>query len=192
MNRRLRDRVCHAARSGPILGLVRLPRGSLLSRRMQAHGPVLTAAALTVFVTAALASALAIFTGQALPRAARQELASQPAIWMDISGSVPPGQAARYQAGVPAAIRGALRGVPVTIYPALWSDPLRVTGASAARLGGPGDVPLVQAASLTGLPGHAILVSGRWPAAPRAGQPIPAALPEAAAARACTWLPGPC
>jgi len=163
---------------------VRLRRGSLLSRRMRAHAAVLTAAALAVFVTAALASALAIFTGQALPRAARQDLASQPGVWMDISGSVAPGQAGRYQAGVPAVIRAALQGVPVTIYQALWSDPLRVTGAAGARLGGPGDVPLVQAASLAGLPGHAVLVSGRWPAAPRPGQPIPAALPEAAAARA--------
>jgi hypothetical protein len=151
---------------------------------MRAHAAVLTAAALAVFVTAALACALAIFTGQALPRAARQELAAQPGVWLDISGTIAPGQGGRYQAGVPAVIRGALRGVPVTVYQVLWSDPLRVTGAAAARLGGLGDVPLVQAASLTGLPAHAVLVSGRWPAAPRPGQPIPAALPEAAAARA--------
>ena len=182
--RRRWRRVCHTAPAGPILGTVRLPRGSLLLRRMRAHAAVLAAAALAVFVTAALAAALAIFTGQALPRAARQDLASQPDVWMDISGSVAPGQAGRYQAGVPAVIRAALQGVPVTIYQALWSDPLGVSGAAGARLGGPGEVPLVQAAALTGLRGHAVLVSGHWPAAPRPGQPIPAALPEAAAVRA--------
>ena len=151
---------------------------------MRAHGPVLAAAALAVFITAALASALAIFTGQALPRAAHRQLASAPGVWVDVSGPVSPGQAARYQAGVGTAIRAALRGVPVTVYQALWSDPLRVTGAgpAGAQLGGPGDVPLAQAAALTGLRGHAVLASGRWPAAPRPGQPVPAALPEAAAA----------
>ena len=68
-----------------MVGTVRLLRGSMTLRRMNAYRLVLAAAALTVFVTAALASALAIFTGQALPQAAHRELAAAPGVWLDIS-----------------------------------------------------------------------------------------------------------
>ena len=46
-------------------------RGSLTLPRMNAHRLVIIAAALTVLVAAALATALATFSGQALPRAVR-------------------------------------------------------------------------------------------------------------------------
>ncbi len=44
-------------------------RGSLTLPRMNAHRLVIVAAALTIMVAAALASALATFGGQTLPRA---------------------------------------------------------------------------------------------------------------------------
>ena len=52
-----------------------LARGSLTLPRMNAHRLVIIAAALTVAVAAALATALVTFSGQALPRAVRHDLA---------------------------------------------------------------------------------------------------------------------
>ena len=51
-----------------------LTRGSLTLPRMNAHRLVIIAAALTIIVAAALATALATFSGQALPRAVRHDL----------------------------------------------------------------------------------------------------------------------
>jgi hypothetical protein len=152
-------------------------------RRMSAYRLVLAAAALTVFVTAALATALASFAGAALPQAAHRELATAPGSALDISGSVTGGQAGHYQAGLRAAIRSGLPGVPVTLYQSVWSDPLRLAaaGPALARLTGKGNVLLTQAAAFGAIRSHAVLVAGRWPTAPRPGQPVQAALPQAAA-----------
>ena len=51
-----------------------LRRGSLTLPRMNAHRLVIIAATLTTVVAAALATALATFSGQALPRAVHQDL----------------------------------------------------------------------------------------------------------------------
>jgi FtsX-like permease family protein len=167
----------------PIVGMVRLLRGSMTLRRMNAYRLVLAAAGLTVFVTAALAVALASFAGAALPQAAHRQLAAAPGTALDITGSVTSSQAGRYQAGLQAAIRRQLAGVPVTLYQALWSDPLRLAtaGPALARLTGKGNVLLTQAAAFGAIRSHAVLVAGHWPAAPRPGQPVQAALPQAAA-----------
>ncbi len=152
-------------------------------RRMNAYRLVLATAALTVFVTAALATALASFAGAALPQAAHRELAAAPGTALDITGSVTGGQVGRYQAGLQAAIRSGLPGVPVTLHQSVWSDPLRLAaaGPALARLTGKGNVLLTQAAAFGAIQSHAVLVSGHWPAAPRPGQPVQAALPQAAA-----------
>ena len=165
------------------MGTVRLLRGSMTLRRMNAYRLVLATAALTVFVTAALATALASFAGAALPQAAHRELAAAPGTALDISGSVTGGQAGRYQAGLRDAIRSGLPGVPVTLHQVVWSDPLRLTaaGPALARLTGKGNVLLTQAAAFGQIQSHAVLVSGHWPAASRPGQPVQAALPQAAA-----------
>ena len=166
-----------------MVGTVRLLRGSMTLRRMNAYRLVLATAALTVFVTAALATALASFAGAALPQAAHRELAAAPGTALDITGSVTGGQAPRYQAGLRAAIRSGLPGVPVTLHQSVWSDPLRLAaaGPALARLTGKGNVLLTQAAAFGQIRSHAVLLSGHWPAAPRPGQPVQAALPQAAA-----------
>ena len=118
-----------------------------------------------------------------LPQAAHRELAAAPGTALDITGSVTGGQVGRYQAGLQAAIRSGLPGVPVTLHQSVWSDPLRLAaaGPALARLTGKGNVLLTQAAAFGAIQSHAVLVSGRWPAAPRPGQPVQAALPQAAA-----------
>src|SRR5262249_24103981 len=83
-----------------------------------------------------------------------------------------------------------LLGVPFGFWSASWSNPL---GLVPGALPGPpasarGNTPLLQAAAMTGVRDHAVLVSGRWPSAPggaapaRRHGPIPAALPASAAA----------
>src|SRR5215469_3103204 len=164
--------------------LMGLARGSLTLPRMNAHRLVIIAAALT--------TALATFSGQALPRAVRHDLAHASGTTISISGSVNASQAAQYNALLPSQIRSALGGTAFTFYQAAWSDPLGfVPGAlpatpaapaGAGGAGGPGNTPIAQAAALGGITGQAELVSGTWPGAPVRGQPIPAALPGTAAA----------
>ena len=160
-----------------------LTRGSLTLPRMNAHRLVIVAAALTTVVAAALATALAVFGGQALPRAVRHNLATAGGTTLVISGSVDAGQAAQFSSMLPGEIRSALEGTPVAFYRADWSDPLGfVAGSLPAQLASAGTVPIAEAAALSGIEAHAVLLSGSWPGAPQPGQPLPAALPATTAA----------
>src|SRR5580700_6392242 len=158
-------------------------RGSLTVPRMNAHRLVIIAAALTTVVAAALATALATFSGQALPRAVRHDLGHATGTSLSISGSVNASQAAQYTSILPPMIKSALGGTPFSFYQAGWSDPLGfVPGALPATPASAGNQPIAEAAELGGITGQAALVSGHWPGAPARGQPIPAALPTTAAA----------
>jgi hypothetical protein len=158
-------------------------RGSLTLPRMNAHRLVIAAAALTVAVAAALAVALATFSGQALPHAVRHDLAVASGTSLALEGATDAGQAAQYTAVLPAQISRALEGTAFAFYRADWSDPLGfVPGSRPAAPPSAGNQPIAEAAALDGLTAHAALVSGSWPGAPAAGQPIPAALPATAAA----------
>jgi hypothetical protein len=173
----------------------------MATRRMTAYWGVLAAAALTTLVTAAVAAAIAVFMGQALPLAVQHDLAAASGTGMSVNALVSsPAQAARGGAAVRSEIAAALPGVPFSFQSASWSDPLGlVPGALPATPAsvGKGNTPLLQAASMTGITSHATLVAGRWPTAPAARATpaapttpaapagpgaIPAALPAAAAA----------
>ena len=69
-------------------------RGSFTVRRMSAHWVALTAAALTSFIAGALATALAVLAGQALPLAVQHDPAVAPGTELQARGPVPAGQAA--------------------------------------------------------------------------------------------------
>jgi FtsX-like permease family len=171
-----------------------LTRGSLTLPRMNAHRLVIIAAALTTVVAAALATALTTFSGQALPRAVRHDLANATGTTLSVSGSVNASQVAQYNAILPSQIKSSLGGTPFSFYQADWSDPLGFVpgalpaapaapgGAAAASSGGTGNTPIAEAASLSGITGQAELTSGSWPGAPIRGQPVPAALPDTTAA----------
>jgi hypothetical protein len=164
------------------------PRGPLATRRMISSWGVLAAAALTTTVTAAVAGAITVFMGQALPLAVRHELVAAPGTAMSVTALVNgPGGAVRGGAALHARIAAALPGIPFGLQQAFWSDPLRlVPGALPAPPAsvGHGNTALLQAASMSAITGHAALVAGRWPATPGSGRPgvIPAALPASAAA----------
>ncbi len=160
-----------------------LNRSSVTLPRMNAHRLVVIAAALTIVVAAALATALAVFSSQALPRAVRHDLSHANGTALAINGTVPASQAAQYTALLPGLIRPVLDGTPFSFYQAQWSDPLGfVPGALPATPASAGNQPIAEAAELGGITGQAALVSGHWPGAPARGQPIPAALPTTAAA----------
>jgi hypothetical protein len=166
-----------------------LTRGSLTLPRMNAHRLVIIAAALTTIVAAALATALATFSGQALPRAVRYDLGQATGTTLSVTSSVNASQAAQYTSILPSQIRSALGGTAFSFYQADWSDTLEFVPGSlpATPVGaaGSGNTPIAQAAALGDITGRAKLVSGSWPGAPPRsadGRPIPAALPTKAAA----------
>jgi FtsX-like permease family len=160
---------------------------------MSAHWVVLAAAALTTLVAAAVGAALAAFAGQALPQAVRHDLVVAPGTSLAAAGSFASGNPAQTSAALRSAIAAELGGVPFSFWPGIWSDPLGfVAGSLPAKPTSvtAGNIPLLQAASLGGIAGHAVLVSGRWPAqlaaspgdSAAAGGAIPAALPANTAA----------
>jgi hypothetical protein len=166
-----------------------LRRGSLTLPRMNAHRLVIFAAALTTVVAAALATALATFSGQALPRAVSHDLDHATGTTLAATGSVNASQAGQYTAILPSQIRSALGGTAFSFYRGEWSDPLGfvpgslpATPATPSGAGGTGNTPIAEAATLGGLTGQAELTSGSWPGPPVRGQPVPAALPATAAA----------
>jgi FtsX-like permease family len=154
---------------------------------MTAHWAVLAAAALTTLVAAAVGAALAAFAGQALPQAARHDLVVAPGTAVAAAGTFVSGHPAQTSAVLRSAITGAFDGVPFSFWQGIWSDPLDFEAGSLpnppASVPG-GNTPVLQAASLTGVEGHAVLVAGKWPsgAAVLAGGAIPAALPASTAA----------
>ena len=114
-------------------------RGWLIWPRMNAYRLVIIAAALTTLVAAAMAAALAVFSGQALPQAVRHNLATASGTSVAVSGPVGTDQAAQVTATLPRQIGQALGGTPFTFYRARWSDPLGFAAGSppARRRPGP-------------------------------------------------------
>ena len=113
-----------------------LTRGSLTLPRMNAHRLVIIAAAFTIAVAAALATALVTVSSQALPRAVRHDLSRAAGTSFVIRGNVTAAQGARYTSLLPGKISAALEGAPFAFYRAYWSDPLGfVAGLTASRAG---------------------------------------------------------
>ncbi|HXL96091.1 MAG TPA: FtsX-like permease family protein [Streptosporangiaceae bacterium] len=155
---------------------------------MAAYRGVLAAAALTTLVTAAVAAAIAVFMGQALPLAVKHDLVATPGTAMSITAQVGgTSQAVQGSTALRSRIAAAMPGVPFGFQEAFWSDPLTlIPGALpvAPANAGQGGTALLQAASMSGITSQATLVAGQWPTAPgsdRTGA-IPAALPASAAA----------
>ena len=167
-------------------------RGSVALPRMNAHRLVIIAAALTVAVAAALATALITFSGQALPRAVRTDLGRATGTSLVIRGNVDAAQGAQYTSLLPGKVAAALEGTPFAFYRAYRSDPLGfVPGSRPAPPGGTGTVQITEAAALGAVTAHAVLVSGHWPAGPAAGGPSRRRCPPPPP-RCCTCGPATC
>jgi hypothetical protein len=148
--------------------------GSFTVRRVRSAWLLVGCLAAIVLVTAALVSALAAFYSVALPAAVTTELPKSGAMAVAVSGVTGGGESA---VGVASRLSAAIRLVPTRVYPATWSEDLDVPRPLQH-----GQVPLIQAASVSGITANARLIAGSWPTGPHAGQSIPAALPAAAAA----------
>jgi len=158
---------------------------SFAVRRVRAYGVILAAATLITLLAAAFASALVIFSGQALPLATRHDLATAQGTALSFSGNVDPGEFAAVNARLTHVVRQALDDAPVPVVSGQWSDPLGLVAGALPRTpagSSQQNTPLLEAAALSGVASHAVLVSGGWPAAPRDSQPVPAAFPATAAA----------
>ena len=150
-----------------------------LLRRMASAWLLLATFMLTVFIAAALLAALASFNAQVLPQAARRQLAaSVQQTGIVVSGAVDASIAAADQPAVRAALATAFGPEPYHLDSAVWSNPLGLPRAAGRRV-----IPLAEAAALDHVRQHATLLSGAWPGSPAPGQPVPAAVPAAAAAQ---------
>ena len=162
---------------------------------MAAYWGVLAAAALTTLVAAAVAAAIAVFMGQALPLAVQHDLSTAPGTAMSVTALVNgPSQAASGGATLRSRDRrgDARRAVQLPVGLLVRSARAGPRGAArvARRASGKGNTTLLQAASMSGIASHATLIAGRWPTAPTAAATrqaagraaIPAALPASAAA----------
>jgi hypothetical protein len=144
---------------------------------MGSYALVLSAHALTILIVAVVAAGFASFAGQALAQAASRWLAgSDTSIAVD--GALNAAQARTDTTAVPTLVRGVFGAVPVTVYQSLWSHALGLRASYGTT-----PIPLTQAASPDGIEARAALIQGTWPGVPVQGQPIPAAVPAAAAAK---------
>lgn len=149
--------------------------GSFSVRRMRSAWLLVGCVAATVLVTSALVSALVNFYVTALPAAVTSELAKAGGMSIELDGDAGVGVSPPTP-GLAARLSRALGTVPFRMYEATWSDDLAVAGSQQS-----GQVPVIQAAVVGAISANAELVNGSWPAAPRAGGPIPAAVPVPAA-----------
>jgi hypothetical protein len=153
-------------------------RASFVLRRMSSSRLLLGSVLLAIFITAALTAALVTFSAHALPQAASRQLTTAQNVSIAINGQIGAAQAAADTKVIRSTVTAAFAGVPVSLEHALWSDPLGLPGSGTSQT-----IPLTEAAAADHLTSNAILVSGGWPGPPARGQPIPAALPAAIAAR---------
>jgi hypothetical protein len=145
-------------------------------RRLLPHRLALAAAVLTVTLAAALLAALASFATTVGSYAVHSSLAGNPGTAISVTASASsPAAAARADSQVRRSLRGALPGIPLTVFSSLRSDYLVIPAA----LGGPNAQTHV--ISLDDLPGHAILVAGTWPGLPGGGAPVAVAVPASLA-----------
>jgi FtsX-like permease family len=153
-------------------------RASFVLRRMSSSRLLLGSVLLAIFITAALTAALVTFSAHALPQAASRQLTTAHNVSIAINGQIGAAQAAADTKVIRSTVTAAFAGVPVSLEHALWSDPLGLPGSGTSQT-----IPLTEAAAADHITSNAILVSGAWPGPPARGQPIPAALPAAIAAR---------
>ncbi len=156
-------------------------RGSFLLRRARSAWLLVACLMLSVLVTSALVSALLSFYSAALPATVTRELVRSKAMSVAISDQVS-GSVASVTKLVSTRMRTAFGSVPYRQYQAIWSNDLALPGRPPAVTRASGNVAAVEAASMPGISQYAVLTSGTWPAMPRAGQPIPVALPAVTAA----------
>lgn len=154
-----------------------MSRASFPLRRTGSAWLLVSCLMLSVFLTIALASALLTFYSTSLPAAMTQELTESGTLSVIITGQTS-GSPVRISTLVGAKMRAAFGPVPIRIDRAMWSNELALPNRHAVG----GNISGLQAAAITDISKYADLSAGTWPAPPRAGRPLPVALPVTAAA----------
>jgi FtsX-like permease family len=138
---------------------------------------MLACVVVTVLVATVLAAALWTFEAEALPLGARDVFAASPDRSIGIASV--PGQSTSGDAGViRSTLRAAWPGVGFQMESALWSHPMSLRSSVGSQF-----TTEIQAAAPEEIQAHAVLTAGSWPGPPRAGEPLPAALPVTVARR---------
>ncbi len=138
---------------------------------------LLGAIVVAVLVSSGIAAALVTFEARTLPAQAQHEFERSGSTSIGVSAQITQAEATTDGRIIAASIRSALGAVLVRLDSALWSDPFRLPGQHEGARPARGIQVLAQAAALDGVTANAALAAGTWPSQPRAGQPIPAALP---------------
>jgi len=149
---------------------------SFLVRRARSSWLLLACVAVTVLLTTGLAAVLWTFAVAVIPFGAQGFLADPQGRVIGLSGPVNAREAAADSQQIRAALRKAWPGVGFQLESALWTDQLQLPSLAAGT-----DIRQIQLASLAGISAQATLTAGTWPGPPHHGDPVPAALPAAAA-----------
>ncbi len=161
--------------------------GSFTLRRLRSSRLLLGTVFAAVLISAAVAGALVTLGLRTLPVAAVTQFEGSAGTAVNVSGQVTLAQAGTDTAAVRSALHAAFGPVPVTLYSALWSEPLRFPGTGPSAAAPTGVQVLGQAAALDGITAQAALTAGSWPGAASAcggaspAGPVPVAVPAAAA-----------
>jgi ABC-type lipoprotein release transport system permease subunit len=156
----------------------------LVIKRMGPARAALTAGVLTTALTITFIAALVSFTQTQTARAIRSALARPDNLAVTLSSSLSAQQRPQARAAISGDLRRAFGTVPFTLFGSLRVDGLALTGNRPAGLAGAGRTrQIATVVAADALAAHATLISGGWPAAAAAGQPVPVALSAQAAAR---------
>lgn len=151
---------------------------SFFLRRARSSWLLLACVAVTVLLATGLAAALWTFAGAVIPTGAQGILAAPQGRVIGLSGVGNAGQAATQSQQIVTALRRAWPGVGFQMESALWAKPIQLPSSPPVTT-----TTLIQLASLDGFTAQATLTAGKWPGPPQRGDPLPAALPAAAAGR---------
>jgi hypothetical protein len=148
----------------------------MLVPRMRSVWPLLLCVLLSTLIAASLVATFASFSASALPQAVSAELLSSGHRSIVVNGAINGTQNRTDQAVVAASIRRAFGATPYSSAGALWSDSISLPARPGSKT-----VPLVQAASMSGVRTEVSLLKGSWPtASPVAGAPLPVVVPQVA------------
>src|SRR5262245_5200398 len=106
---------------------------AFLVRRMRSSWQLLSCVALTGLVVAALLSALASFSAQALPQAVHRQLATSPSLSLTVIGIGDQNAMQTSSHAIRQQMQGALGNGGYQLLSAPFTDPLRITGPAQSQ-----------------------------------------------------------
>jgi hypothetical protein len=141
---------------------------------------LLACAAVTVLLATGLAAVLWTFAAAVIPFGAQGILADPQGRVVGLNGPVDAGGAAADSRQIRITLRTAWPGVGFRLESARWAETLQLSSLATSTTTANRQIEL---ASLEGISTQAALTAGTWPGPPRHGDPVPAALPAAAASQ---------